>query len=89
MTWMASFLIQRRYIAIFGMEAGREAGYDWKMEHSLMLRSMAPEFAEPMMKEVFGQDFGLSCCAEQAQGVDGCLYGNASGREKCRVLMNC
>ena len=23
----------------------------------LMLRSMAPEFAEPMMKEVFGQDF--------------------------------
>ena len=41
----------------FWMEAGREAGYDWKMEHSLMLRSMAPEFAEPMMKEVFGQDF--------------------------------
>lgn len=22
----------------FWMEAGREAGYDWKMEHSLMLR---------------------------------------------------
>ena len=63
----------------FWMEAGREAGYDWKMEHSLMLRSMAPEFAEPMMKEVFGQDFDY---AEQAQGVDGCLYGNASGREK-------
>ena len=34
----------------FWMEAGCEAGYDWKMEHSLMLRSMAPEFAEPMMK---------------------------------------
>ena len=39
------------------MEAGCEAGYDWKMEHSLMLRSMAPEFAEPMMKEILGQDF--------------------------------
>ena len=34
----------------FWMEAGREAGYDWKMEHSLMLRSMAPEFADPMFK---------------------------------------
>ena len=41
----------------FWMEAGCEAGYDWKMVHSLMLRSMAPEFAEPMMKEIFGQDF--------------------------------
>ena len=41
----------------FWMEAGCEAGYDWKMEHSLMLRSLAPEFAEPMMKEIFGQDF--------------------------------
>lgn len=41
----------------FWMEAAREAGYDWQFEHSLMIRSMAGEFAEPKMKGIFGEDF--------------------------------
>ncbi len=41
----------------FWMEAAREAGYDWQFEHSLMIRSLAPEFAVPKMKGIFGEDF--------------------------------
>ena len=33
----------------------------------LMLRSMAPEFAEPMMKEVFGQDLIIMLCGTGAR----------------------
>lgn len=43
----------------FWMEAAREAGYDWQMEHSLKIRSMAGEFAEPFMQEIFGEEFDL------------------------------
>lgn len=57
MTWMEFSLIRRRLYCHFGWKPAVRPGYDWKMEHSLMLRSMAPEFAEPMMKEIFGQDF--------------------------------
>ena len=41
----------------FWLEAARDAGYDWRFEHSLMVRSLAPEFAAPKMKGIFGDDF--------------------------------
>ena len=39
-------------------DAAHECGVmEFGLEHALMLRSMAAEFAEPAMKEIFGIDF--------------------------------
>lgn len=49
----------------FWMEAAREAGYDWQFEHSLMIRSLAAEFADPKMKKIFGEAFDLPSIRER------------------------
>lgn len=39
------------------VQAAQEAGYPAVREHGLMLRSLARRFAEPKLKELFGEDF--------------------------------
>ncbi len=38
-------------------QAAKEAGFDMKAEHGLLIRSLAAKFAEPLLKEIFGEAF--------------------------------
>lgn len=60
----------------FWMEAAREFGYDWQFEHSLMLRSMAAEFAAPKMKEIFGEDFDFHAVRSRRKELMGIYMEN-------------
>lgn len=41
----------------FWCQAAAELGYDMKREHALMIRSLSPEFAIPLLEGVFGDGF--------------------------------
>ncbi|MBQ8093134.1 MAG: HAD family phosphatase [Clostridia bacterium] len=41
----------------FWVEAGRHFGYPMEPRHALMLRSLSPEYAEPLMKREVSPDF--------------------------------
>lgn len=46
-----------KHLIRYWCQAGQEAGYPFEREHGLLLRSLAGEYAEPLLKEIFGQVF--------------------------------
>ncbi len=46
-----------KHLKVCWIQAAREFGYPFGEEHHLMLRSLAAEFARPLMKELFGEEF--------------------------------
>lgn len=46
-----------KYLVRYWVQAGREAGFDVRPEHGLLMRSLAGKFAGPLLKEIFGEDF--------------------------------
>ncbi len=46
-----------KHLIRYWCQAGQEAGYPFTREHGLLLRSLAGEYAEPLLKEMFGQAF--------------------------------
>lgn len=45
------------YLIRYWCQAAQEAGYPFTREHGLLLRSLAGEYAEPLLKEIFGEKF--------------------------------
>ena len=46
-----------KHLKVCWIQAARELGYPFLEKHPLMLRSLAAEFARPLMKELFGEEF--------------------------------
>jgi len=46
-----------KHLKVCWIQAARELGYPFEEKHPLMLRSLAAEFARPLMKEIFGEKF--------------------------------
>ena len=46
-----------KHLIRYWCQAVQEAGYPFEREHGLLLRSLAGEYAEPLLKEIFGQVF--------------------------------
>lgn len=46
-----------KYLVKFWCQAANEFGFPMKPEHGLMIRSLAGKYAEPKLKEIFGEDF--------------------------------
>ena len=53
----------------FWMEAAREAGYDWQMEHSLRMRSLSAEYAAPLVREMFDEHFDYHAVRERRKAL--------------------
>ena len=54
-----------KHLNICWRQAARELGYPFEYEHPLMLRSLALEYARPLMKELFGADFDFDRVRER------------------------
>lgn len=50
-------------------EAARMAGFDFKREHALMLRSCDAQLAAKMMKDIFGEGFDYFAIREVRRGL--------------------
>ncbi len=46
-----------KHLIRYWCQAGQEAGFPFAREHGLLLRSLAGEYAEPLLKEIFGEKF--------------------------------
>lgn len=46
-------------------KAAREAGFPFEKEHAWLLRSLAAKFAEPLMKNIFGETFDFKRVRER------------------------
>lgn len=46
-----------KYLVKYWCEAAREFGFEMKREHGLLIRSLAGKYAEPLLKDLLGQDF--------------------------------
>lgn len=46
-----------KYLNKYWIQAAREAGFDFKREHGLLIRSLAGKYAAPLLQEIFGKDF--------------------------------
>jgi len=46
-----------KHLKVCWMQAANELGYEFTEEHALMLRSLSAEYARPLMKEIFGEEF--------------------------------
>ena len=46
-----------KYLVRFWVQAGREAGFDVRPEHGLLIRSLAGQYAGPLLKKIFGENF--------------------------------
>lgn len=54
-----------KYYYTCWQQAAREAGFDFKGEHALMLRSCDARVAEKMMKDIFGPEFDYYAIRER------------------------
>lgn len=46
-----------KYLVKYWCMAAREAGFDMRPEHGLLIRSLAGKYAGPLLQEIFGADF--------------------------------
>lgn len=46
-----------KYLNIFWRQAAAEYGFEMKQEHALLIRSLAGKYAEPKLKELYGEEF--------------------------------
>lgn len=54
-----------KHLQVCWQQAAREAGFPFEAKHSLMLRSLAAQFARPLMKEIFGDTFDFDKIRER------------------------
>jgi len=46
-----------KWLNKYWIQAAQEAGFDFKREHGLMIRSLAGKYAAPFLQNIFGSDF--------------------------------
>lgn len=46
-----------KHLIRYWCQAGREAGFPFTREHGLLVRSLASEYSEPLLKSIFGKEF--------------------------------
>ncbi len=46
-----------KYLNKYWIQAGQEAGFDFRREHGLMIRSLAGKYAAPFLQDIFGESF--------------------------------
>lgn len=49
-----------KYLVKYWCIAAREAGFDMKPEHGMLIRSLAGKYAGPLLQEIFGEEFDYS-----------------------------
>lgn len=62
--------------------AAREMGYDMEMETAYQLRSLAGEFAGPMMKDIYGKDFHFEELHQRKRKIMDELLADSPIKEK-------
>lgn len=53
----------------FWIQAANEFGFDMKPEHTFGIRSLAAEFAEPFLQDIFGKDFDYCAVRDRRRKI--------------------